>query len=187
MLHPWPQVAGYVEDDDRRRPRPDDRDVEQAVLRDRSVARLRARLHAAVRPRHRPGHRGDRRASPPGVCHGAKTITTSIRQLLDHRLRIGIACEDLPEEHNRVTLDPVLKDSHGIPAPRIDYTISENTRRMMEHGIARAEEILTAAGASDILHRAPIAEQPGSPAGHRADGRTTRNARWSTPGAAATT
>ena len=25
--------------------------------------------------------------------------------------------EDLPEEHNRVTLDPVLKDSSGIPAP----------------------------------------------------------------------
>jgi hypothetical protein len=36
----------------------------------------------------------------------------------------------------------VLRDSHGIPAPKIDYTISENTRRMMEHGIARASEIL---------------------------------------------
>ena len=61
------------------------------------------------------------------------------RTLHYHRLLIGVACEDLPEEHNRVTLDPVLKDSHGIPAPRIDYTISENTRRMMEHGIARAD------------------------------------------------
>jgi hypothetical protein len=57
------------------------------------------------------------------------------RTLLYHRLQIGVACEDLPEEHNRVTLDPVLKDGHGIPAPRIDYTISENTRRLMEHGI----------------------------------------------------
>ena len=27
--------------------------------------------------------------------------------------------EDLPEEHNRVTLDPDIKDSNGIPAPRI--------------------------------------------------------------------
>jgi choline dehydrogenase-like flavoprotein len=78
------------------------------------------------------------------------------RQLLDHRLQIGIACEDLPEEHNRVTLDPDLKDSHGIPAPRIDYAISENTRRMMEHGIARAEEILTVAGATN-LHAARVA------------------------------
>ena len=43
--------------------------------------------------------------------------------------RLSAICEDLPEEHNRVTLDPVLKDSHGIPAPRIDYTIGENTAR----------------------------------------------------------
>ena len=57
-------------------------------------------------------------------------------------------CEDLPEEHNRVTLDPVLKDSNGIPAPKIDYTISDNSRKMMDHGIARAKEVLTAAGAS---------------------------------------
>ena len=42
---------------------------------------------------------------------------------------VSAICEDLPEEHNRVTLDPVLKDSHGIPAPRIDYTIGENTAR----------------------------------------------------------
>jgi hypothetical protein len=46
-----------------------------------------------------------------------------------HRMQIGVACEDLPEEHNRVTLDPLLKDGHGIPAPNIDYTISENTPR----------------------------------------------------------
>ena len=82
---------------------------------------------------------------------------------------VGVAVEDLPEEHNRVTLDPVLKDSHGIPAPRIDYTIGENTRAMMEHGIARATEVLAAAGAKNIsaAHRA---EQPGTPARHRAHG-----------------
>src|SRR5262249_22616105 len=49
-----------------------------------------------------------------------------------------------------VTLDPVLKDSNGIPAPRIDYTIGENTARMMEHGIARAKEVLAAAEATDV-------------------------------------
>jgi choline dehydrogenase-like flavoprotein len=81
--------------------------------------------------------------------------------LLDHRLQIGIACEDLPEEHNRVTLDPVLKDSHGIPAPRIDYVISENTRRMMEHGIARAEDILTAAGATNLYAGRTSLNSPG--------------------------
>ena len=45
------------------------------------------------------------------------------RRLLNHRIGLSAICEDLPEAHNRVTLDPVLKDSNGIPAPRIDYTL----------------------------------------------------------------
>ena len=61
------------------------------------------------------------------------------RKLNGHRLAVSAICEDLPEEHNRVTLDPVLKDSHGIPAPRVDYTISENSAKMMEHGLARGK------------------------------------------------
>jgi choline dehydrogenase-like flavoprotein len=78
------------------------------------------------------------------------------RQLVGRRIGLSAICEDLPEEHNRVTLDPVLKDGHGIPAPKIEYTISENSWRMMEHGIARAKEILAAAGASNIGVQAPI-------------------------------
>src|SRR5262249_55162468 len=83
------------------------------------------------------------------------------RELLDHRVGIGVACDDLPEEHNRVTLDPVLKDSNGIPAPRIDYTIGENTRRMMEHCIARATEILTTAGAPHLRASRTALNYPG--------------------------
>ena len=68
---------------------------------------------------------------------------------------VGI-CEDLPEEHNTVTLDPDLKDAHGIPAPKIDYTLSENSRRMLDHAVARGTEVLRAAGAVDIITEAPI-------------------------------
>jgi choline dehydrogenase-like flavoprotein len=71
----------------------------------------------------------------------------------DPRIEIG---EDLPEAHNRVTLDPVLKDGNGIPAPKIDYTIGENSRKMMAHGIARAKEILDAAGATGVSVESPI-------------------------------
>jgi len=66
------------------------------------------------------------------------------RKLVNRRIGLSAICEDLPEEHNRVTLDPVLKDSSGIPAPKLDYTISANSHRMMQHGIARAKEVLTA-------------------------------------------
>jgi choline dehydrogenase-like flavoprotein len=78
------------------------------------------------------------------------------RRLNGHRLSLAAICEDLPEERNRVTLDPVLKDSHGIPAPRVDYTIGENSAKMLEHGVARAKEILAAAGATDICINCPI-------------------------------
>jgi choline dehydrogenase-like flavoprotein len=65
-------------------------------------------------------------------------------------------CEDLPEAHNTVTLDPELKDGDGIPAPKIDYTLSENSRAMMDHAIARATEVLEAAGAHDISSESPL-------------------------------
>lgn len=65
-------------------------------------------------------------------------------------------CEDLPEEHNRVTLDPDLTDSHGIPAPKIDYRLSENSRRLLEHGAARGSEALMAAGALITTTETPM-------------------------------
>jgi choline dehydrogenase-like flavoprotein len=72
------------------------------------------------------------------------------RRLMGRRMSVGCCTEDLPEEHNRVTLDPVLKDGNGIPAPKIDYTISANTSLMMDHAMARGKEILAAAGAVDV-------------------------------------
>ena len=78
------------------------------------------------------------------------------RGMVGHRMQVGICTEDLPEEHNRVTLDPVLKDGHGIPAPRIEYTIGENTNRMLDFALERGQEILSAAGARDIHTTRPV-------------------------------
>ena len=69
---------------------------------------------------------------------------------LGHSITIAVIGEDLPELHNEVTLDPELTDSYGIPAPKISYTLSENSRKMMNHGIARASEAMDAAGAYDV-------------------------------------
>lgn len=55
--------------------------------------------------------------------------------------------EDLPEESNAVTLDPVLRDSSGLPAPRVRYRLSENTRRCVEFSLERLREAHEAAGA----------------------------------------
>ena len=58
--------------------------------------------------------------------------------------------EDLPELHNQVTIDPELTDSDGIPAPKVTYTMSDNSLKLMAHGMARGEEVMTAAGAIDV-------------------------------------
>ena len=68
-----------------------------------------------------------------------------------HSVGITVMTEDLPEEHNRVTLDPNLTDTHGIPAAKIQYTVSENTNRMLDHGVERSKEVLEAAGAKEVM------------------------------------
>jgi len=80
------------------------------------------------------------------------------RRHFNHTTFLMSICEDLPDETNTVTLDDELKDSSGIPAPKIFYRISENSERMLNFSIDRATEVLIAAGAKDVFSRKPIAE-----------------------------
>jgi len=67
-----------------------------------------------------------------------------------------VICEDLPEPRNCVSLDPDLKDSDGIPAPKVTYRLSENSSKMLAHCVARATEVLQAAGAKETVAEAPL-------------------------------
>ncbi len=80
----------------------------------------------------------------------------AFRRRLDHSTGMVAICEDLPEAHNTVTLDPTLTDTHGIPAPKINYTISENSQRMLEFAMARGAEVMKAAGAYEVQTAAPL-------------------------------
>jgi choline dehydrogenase-like flavoprotein len=77
-------------------------------------------------------------------------------ELWDRTAGMVAICEDLPEEHNTVTLDPDLVDGDGIPCPKIDYRLSENSRRMLDHAVARGREVLEAAGAKETQAEAPL-------------------------------
>jgi choline dehydrogenase-like flavoprotein len=160
MLHPWPMVNGYVEE-----PLDGGRGPITCMWSKQFYETDPAR--GFVRGYTLQFGRGTGPANQAIIGAAASHLPWGrdhhrlYRELLDHRLNIGVACEDLPEEHNRVTLDPALKDSHGIPAPRIDYTLSENTRRMTEHGIARAEEILIEAGACRLHASRTVLNSPG--------------------------
>jgi len=73
---------------------------------------------------------------------------------------LTVTTEDLPDPDNRVTLHPALADAAGVPAPRLAYRLDRNVRAMLDHGIARAEEALRAAGAVDVVVN-PLARQAG--------------------------
>jgi choline dehydrogenase-like flavoprotein len=76
----------------------------------------------------------------------------------DHVASIAIIGEDLPEAHNTVTLDPDLVDSDGIPAPKITYRYSDNSLKMIAHGLERGEQAMRAAGACEVTSGGPIRE-----------------------------
>lgn len=77
-------------------------------------------------------------------------------RIMDRTAGLVIICEDLPEASNRVTLDPERVDDDGIPAPKIQYRLSDNSRSMLDHAVARAEELLQASGAKETFVEAPL-------------------------------
>ena len=78
------------------------------------------------------------------------------KERFNRMISIGVMGEDLPETINEVTLDPELADSDAIPAPLVRYRLSDNSRRMLDHGVASAAEALRAAGATQVLATSPL-------------------------------
>ena len=104
--------------------------------------------------------RGPVRTAVDGMVHGhipwGDGHHSAFRKFFDHTARLSSICEDLPEDHNRVTLDPDLRDANGIPAPKVTYKIGENTQRMLDHSVARSIDIITTAGGQDVMVESPL-------------------------------
>jgi choline dehydrogenase-like flavoprotein len=83
---------------------------------------------------------------PWGAAHHG-----AMRRRFPHVIRVTVLGEDLPQDANRVELDPQVRDSSGIPAPHVVYTYSENSLQMLEHARGTARQALEAAGAVEIL------------------------------------
>ncbi|WP_408899734.1 GMC family oxidoreductase (plasmid) [Nocardioides sp. R1-1] len=95
-----------------------------------------------------------------GVRAGAGMLD-GVRDILGRSVLMSICSSDLPNENNRVTLDRELTDSHGIPAPRVEYTKDQNSRDLIEFHLDRATEALEAAGAVRVLRYPEMPDQPG--------------------------
>jgi choline dehydrogenase-like flavoprotein len=80
---------------------------------------------------------------------------TNLHDLVEARLGRGllwsIIGEDLPDENNRVSIDSSLTDTDGVPAPKIHYRLSENSKRLMDFHVDRCVEATMAAGAKDTV------------------------------------
>ena len=74
-------------------------------------------------------------------------FSSKMKQSIGHTMEWQIINEDLPEETNFVSLDPELKDSDGLPCPKIHYRTSENTRRLLDFHLDRSIDALIEAGA----------------------------------------
>jgi choline dehydrogenase-like flavoprotein len=90
-----------------------------------------------------PGHAD----STPGFGSAYKA---RVRDKYPARISIGGFGEVLARKENRVELDPAVTDAWGIPALRFDYRFGDNEKRMTEDMADSAEEMLRAAGATDI-------------------------------------
>lgn len=75
----------------------------------------------------------------------------------NHMMVYGIIGEDLPEESNRVELDPEMTDSDGIAAPKLFYKTSDNSTKMLRFHVDRCLEAVDAAGAieTQVVHQMP--------------------------------
>jgi choline dehydrogenase-like flavoprotein len=67
-----------------------------------------------------------------------------------HWACLGALCEFLPQPENRVTLDSET-DRRGMPVARFTYSRCGNDRRLMAAAADTMEQILTAAGASEVM------------------------------------
>jgi choline dehydrogenase-like flavoprotein len=77
-------------------------------------------------------------------------------KLFNHSMGIAVITEDLPELHNRVRLNPDSKDGRGMPGLIFEYKMSENTKKMMNHGIAKSKQVLLAAGGKITAAFGPV-------------------------------
>jgi choline dehydrogenase-like flavoprotein len=73
-----------------------------------------------------------------------------LKEMIRHYAFAGgwwVCGEGLPNDDNTVTLDPEVKDKHGLPVAHLKHCWTDNDRALIRHGIQKAGEILEAAGA----------------------------------------
>lgn len=69
---------------------------------------------------------------------------------------LWIVGEDMPQESNRVTLHPTIKDKNGMPVANVHYKDHPNDTAMRNHAWKQATAMYEAAGAKRVYTRMPF-------------------------------
>jgi choline dehydrogenase-like flavoprotein len=148
MMHPYAAVVGTYEDNLESWLGPAGQSIESMQFYETDTSRGFVRgAKWNVMPSGGPlGMRSGYGGRPIDESWGAN-FHRNVKANLGRSFEWGIIAEDLPDETNRVVLDPELTDSDGIPAPELLYTSSENTSALIDFHVERAREAHEASGA----------------------------------------
>lgn len=80
---------------------------------------------------------------------------TKLMDAYENTAGLWIVGEDMPQESNRVTLNPALQDQWGLPAPDVHFEDHPNDVAMREHAYSRADMLYEAVGAVGTQHTPP--------------------------------
>ena len=80
---------------------------------------------------------------------------TSIMDDYSHMAGMWLIGEDMPRETNRVTLDPHVKDAHGLPVASVHFDDHDNDIAMRNHAIQQGSAVYNAVGATRIIPTPP--------------------------------
>ena len=74
----------------------------------------------------------------------------------NHTAHLSVICEDLPETSNFLSPDFDHLDHHGMCSLNVTYSLSDNSRRMLSHGVNNLRRLLTESGAYKTFGFGPV-------------------------------
>ena len=83
-----------------------------------------------------------------------RTFTTAM-EAYPRMAGMWLIGEDMPQETNRVTLDPVVKDDHGLPVASVHFDDHPNDVAMRNHAYRQGAAVYDAVGATTTFPTPP--------------------------------
>jgi choline dehydrogenase-like flavoprotein len=152
MMHPFRSVVGVYEDDLESWLGPFGHPIYSAQFMETDWERGFPRgAKWTLMPIPGPVELLQRYAAFPAAKRTGARLHEIVARGLGRAFEWSISIEDLPDYDNRVTLDPELTDSSGLPAPRIHYKLSDYSQKSIAWNLERAIEAHEAAGAVEVF------------------------------------